>query len=82
MQCWDYLDTVEVIGSIPVAPIGFLFLLQSFIVLLFPSCSNISSRFRLLIGLKLPRVSEAACRNSLRIRTLRRRAENDRYLYG
>jgi len=20
MQCWDYLDTVEVIGSIPVAP--------------------------------------------------------------
>ena len=21
MQCWNYLDTVEVIGSIPVAPI-------------------------------------------------------------
>ena len=25
MQCWNYLDTVEVIGSIPVAPIVFLF---------------------------------------------------------
>ncbi len=28
MQCWDYLDTVEVIGSIPVAPIRFPFYLN------------------------------------------------------
>jgi len=29
IQCWNYLDTVEVIGSIPVAPTLFLNQLHS-----------------------------------------------------